>query len=72
MMIKFLEANLKLIQKPFRHGEMCDFVRNLDFVQEFTKLFSKIEFHEKASDLFQFNQSNDLNSVVDPHIFAIR
>ncbi|ODM97004.1 Prolyl 3-hydroxylase OGFOD1 [Orchesella cincta] len=65
------DEKLKIQHKPFRHGEIHDFVNNRDFVDEFRKLFSKIEFHEKASDLFQFKQSDDLNSVVDPCVYAI-
>ncbi|CAL8138264.1 unnamed protein product [Orchesella dallaii] len=67
----FSDESLKIQQKPFRHGEIRDFVKNREFVDEFRKLFSKIEFQEKASDLFQFKQSGDLNSVVDPSVYTI-
>lgn len=67
-----VDDSLKLYQLPFRHGEIKDFVNNSNFLDAFRTLFSKVEFNEKHSDLFQFNQSDDLNAVVDPHVFAIR
>jgi hypothetical protein len=59
---------------PFRHGELLEFVENKEFLEELvSKLDSSFEFKEKASDLFQFRQSDDLKSFsdVDPHIYKI-
>lgn len=61
-----------MFQSPFRHGELSNFVQNKDFIGEFLKLFDELEFQEKASDLFQFQQSFDLNSIVDPRVYSIR
>ena len=66
-----LDSEIELKACPFRHGVCKGFIENEDFLEEFVEKFETFEFVEKASDLFQFRQSNDLKSYVDGHIYKI-
>lgn len=60
------DENLVTISgSPFIHAEIRGFVANEEVLDKFVqKAFSKdVEFQEKVSDLFQFKQSYDLQTV---------
>lgn len=56
---------VSLSHHPFSHGECRGFIQNEEFLEGLLEKLEKFEFLEKASDLFQFRQSNDLRSYED-------
>lgn len=69
--IIYSDELLSLCSTPFQHGECKSFVDNEEFLEELLEKMDTFEFHLKESDLFQFRQSDDLKSFVDPHIYIL-
>lgn len=65
-------SDVNLYSAPFKHAEVFDFIDDKEFLTALMDELKSIPLQEKASDLFQFHQSDDLKAVDSPCVNSFR
>ncbi|XP_019695755.1 prolyl 3-hydroxylase OGFOD1 [Harpegnathos saltator] len=68
----FKSTDIEVISKPFRICRISNFLRNKEFLEKVKDELLNMEFKRKVIDLYQFEQSADLNTVETEYVRKLR
>lgn len=66
------DTGIEIITKPFRICKISNFLRNKEFLEKVKDELLEMEFKRKVVDLYQFEQTADLNTVESEYLTKLR